>query len=186
MKEYVICKSCGYVMEKGKLKDSCPACGVPAKMFEPYVERLSPRRKLLLSLDLHPIVVHFTQAFAVTLPLLCLFSLFVTGVVRATVLSAVRVLSCLLPLAVAAAVPAGMLDGKVRFRKVTTGILVRKIMLGSLFFLLSVANLAVVLVMGIDAGPGIYIVIGLTLCCVAAASVLGRFGAGLLNARFPG
>ena len=85
MKEYVVCKSCGYVMEKGKLHDVCPACGVPAKMFEPYAERLSPRRRLILSLDLHPITVHFTQAFAITLPLLCLAALLVTGLLRATI-----------------------------------------------------------------------------------------------------
>lgn len=42
MEELVRCKSCGFIMEKGKLKDKCPACGVAAKMFEPYIEKVSP------------------------------------------------------------------------------------------------------------------------------------------------
>ena len=32
MTKMVRCKSCGYLMPEGKLKDKCPACGVPAKV----------------------------------------------------------------------------------------------------------------------------------------------------------
>jgi O-antigen/teichoic acid export membrane protein len=186
MKEYVVCKSCGYVMEKGKLHDVCPACGVPAKMFEPYAERLSPRRRLILSLDLHPITVHFTQAFAITLPLLCLAALLVTGLLRATIAATVQVLSCLLPLAAVASVAAGLLDGKVRFRKLTTRLLTRKIVMGTLLFLFALGNLAVVLFVGVDAGPGLYLTLGLTAVCAGLGTLLGLIGVSLRNAKFPG
>ena len=42
MANLIRCKACGYVTREGKIKDVCPACGVPAKMFEPYTD---PYRK---------------------------------------------------------------------------------------------------------------------------------------------
>jgi hypothetical protein len=74
MKELVRCKPCGYVMEAGKLKDVCPACGMPAKAFEPYRERVAINRLFVLSLDLHPIVIHMSQTFVIMIPLLIFFT----------------------------------------------------------------------------------------------------------------
>ena len=82
MKELVRCKSCGFVMEKGKLHGKCPACGVPDKMFEPYSEKIAPFRKFMLSLDMHPVLVHFPQAFTATVLLLSLFAMVSQGPVR--------------------------------------------------------------------------------------------------------
>ena len=52
MKELVRCRPCGYVMEKDKLGDVCPACGLPHKVFEPYREKVSLNRLFVLNLDL--------------------------------------------------------------------------------------------------------------------------------------
>ncbi|MCI0523539.1 MAG: hypothetical protein L0Y37_07800, partial [Bacteroidales bacterium] len=70
MKELVRCKPCGYVMEAGKLKDVCPACGMPAKAFEPYRERVALNRLFVLSLDMHPIAIHLSQTFVILIPLM--------------------------------------------------------------------------------------------------------------------
>ena len=56
-------------MEAGKLGDVCPACGLPRKVFEPYRERVSINRLRLLNLDLHPIVIHLSQAMVIAIPL---------------------------------------------------------------------------------------------------------------------
>ena len=112
MAELVICKSCGFVMEKGKLRDKCPACGVAAKMFEPYIEKMSPSRKKILSLDLHPILVHFPQAFAVSLFLLSITGLIARGTLAHTISSAVTVLGAALPFSVALSIIAGLLNAK--------------------------------------------------------------------------
>ncbi len=112
MAELVICKSCGFVMEKGKLRDKCPACGVAAKMFEPYIEKMSPSRKKILSLDLHPILVHFPQAFAVSLFLLSITGLIARGTLAHTISSAVTVLGAALPFTVALSIIAGLIDAK--------------------------------------------------------------------------
>jgi len=71
------CKACGYVTDQGNIKDVCPACGVPAKMFEPYNHPVSLKRRRILDLHTHPVMVHFPQAFALTLFILSCFAFFV-------------------------------------------------------------------------------------------------------------
>ena len=87
MAELVKCKSCGYVMEAGKLHDSCPACGVPAKMFEPFTDPVSSKRRSILALHIHPVLVHFPQAFAFFLFALSAASLALKGPARDSVIS---------------------------------------------------------------------------------------------------
>ncbi len=62
------CKACGYIIDEKKLGDVCPACGVPRKAFEPWTDDMSPRRRVLLTLNLHPIALHFPQAFSAMIP----------------------------------------------------------------------------------------------------------------------
>lgn len=186
MAELVICKSCGFVMEKSKLKDKCPACGVLAKMFEPYTEKISPKRKLILSLDLHPILVHFPQAFIISIFTLSLIALAVQGSLRATVAAAITVLGVALPFVVAGAFVAGLIDGKVRFRRLTTPILKQKIVIGALFFLFSCGILAIVVSQPMAVSAPIIIVVLLSLPALGCATFLGLLGSSIINAKFPG
>ena len=52
--ELVRCRPCGYVMKKSELDKIgvCPACGLPHNVFEPYREKVSPKRLFILSLDI--------------------------------------------------------------------------------------------------------------------------------------
>jgi hypothetical protein len=186
MAEMVICKSCGYVMEKGKLGDKCPACGVPAKMFLPYEERISARRKLLLSLDIHPVLVHFPQAFTATILVLALAIKFIPNPLTAQLLATVRVLGILLPFTVAAAFAAGMFDGKIRFRRFSTPLLKKKMAVGLMFFIQSVA-IAVLSFSGATLGSwGLPVIALLAAGSLGCGTILALWGVGLLNARFPG
>ncbi len=186
MKELVRCKSCGYIMEKGKLHGKCPACGVPDKMFEPYSEKIAPVRKFILSLDLHPMLVHFPQAFVTTVLLLSLLAMVVHGRVRDLIVCADTVVGIALPFAVLLAFCAGLLDGKIRFRRVTTPLLVKKIVFGSLFFLLSCGIVALELALPLNAFSTFASIAGLSLVALACAVYLGLMGVGLLNSKFPG
>ena len=76
MKELVRCRPCGFVMEADKLGDVCPACGLPRKVFEPYRERVSRNRLILLNLDLHPIAIHLSQALVIAIPILTILRSF--------------------------------------------------------------------------------------------------------------
>ena len=173
-------------MSKSKLRDKCPACGVAAKMFEPYIEKISPKRKRILSLELHPVLVHFPQAFIISIFVLSLFALAAHGNAQATVIAAIIVLAIALPFTVIAAFLAGLLDGKVRFRRVTTPILKQKIVLGILFFLCACGIAAVVLSQPIISIAPIIVVALLSLPALGCATLLGLLGSSILNSKFPG
>lgn len=186
MKQYVICKACGYIMEASKVRKFCPACGVPAKAFEPYEERISEQRKRYLDLHIHPIVVHLPQAVAPLLVLLAVvLAIFGEGSVRTTFLDTTRVLGAFLPIAVIAAFVAGIIDGNLRFHKVTTPLLIRKMVFGALFFATSLAGAALALFTGLDATTLAPFAV-LEILSLVAAVLLGTWGFGLLSSRFPG
>ena len=181
MPELVICKACGYVMEQRHLKDKCPACGVLAKMFAPYTERISPPRKNILKLDLHPILVHFTQAFSFTIPVLCLLTLLPLTRIHGQISATLTVLGVALPFVVLLSFLAGMLDGKIRFRRITTPLLKTKLVCGALLFLLACAIALTVLL-----HPSIVLILTLSAPAAACSSYLGLIGVRLLNSAFPG
>ena len=186
MQEQIICKSCGFIMAKRALRDKCPACGVPARMFEPYVERMSPSRKRVLTLDLHPILVHFTQAFTATIPLLCLLALLGLPRIQAHVRSTIAVLGVALPLVVLLSFLAGVLDGKIRFRRVTTLLLKRKMLFGLALLLLACDIMTVILLRARMDTTTILSILALSMPAVGCSSYLGILGVRLANSAFPG
>ena len=133
MANLIRCKACGYVTCEGKIKDVCPACGVPAKMFEPYTDPVSQKRRLILGLHIHPIMVHFPQAFTVTLFLLAVLSYFTPPAIKESLFVSIKVISFFLPYFIILSLLTGLFDGKIRFRKLTTPFLKRKIIIGLLF-----------------------------------------------------
>jgi rubredoxin len=185
MKSLVRCKSCGFILEEGKLHDVCPACGVPRKMFEPYTETISEKRLRILQADLHPIAVHLPQAYCFTLLPLALLALAIPTWLT-LLADAIRVLAWGLPFVLVLTILSGMLDGKVRFRRLSTPILKQKIILGWLFFFCSLGMLTVVLQPSWPQGHGLVLIAILTACCLLCGTVLARLGTSLLNARFPG
>ena len=186
MSDQIICKSCGYVMEKEALRDKCPACGVPARMFEPYAERMSSSRKRILKLDLHPILVHFTQAFTATIPVLCLLALVGSQQMQANLRGAIVVLGIALPLVVCCSFLAGLLDGKVRFRRVTTPLLQTKIRFGLALFVFALAILLTVVLRPVAETTTLISILALSVPAVACSSYLGILGVRLTNSAFPG
>jgi hypothetical protein len=180
------CKSCGYLVEEGALKDVCPACGVPRKMLEPYSDTVSARRRQLLSLDIHPIIVHWAVSFSVSAFLLALVALALPDLFVSTVRGGLRVTGGTLPLIVVAAFIAGRVDGKIRFRKAKSRILRLKTAVGIVFFTLAAAASAIILLAGPHT-PWARIVDAVLLAgCTLCAFILGRAGARLLCAMFPG
>jgi uncharacterized membrane protein/rubredoxin len=186
MKEYVKCKSCGYIMEAAKLGDKCPACGVPAKMFEPYDDKVSEKRRKLIDLHIHPVIVHFPQAFASLLLVVGIVLFFAIGSFRTLLLDTATVLGILLPFSVAAAFVAGLFDAKTRFRKLTSPILRRKMLLGVIFFVASCGTALLVGLAGLESGAAL---VGFTMLCAVGLGCglgLGLLGAPLFIAKFPG
>jgi rubredoxin len=181
MKELVRCKPCGYVMEKDKLKDVCPACGMPAKAFEPYRERVALNRLFVLSLDLHPITIHLSQTFVILIPALIFFRMifpdFQPEMVKGVIMFSVWVF----PLTIVAAIGTGILDGLYRFRSLTPPLLRLKIILSSIVLVLSFSMFFVAK----DGDHG-WLTIILSLGCLFCAIRLGLIGKKLLNVILPG
>ena len=186
MANLIRCKACGYVTKEGKVKDICPACGVEAKMFEPYTDPVSEKRRIILGLHIHPIIVHFPQAFAITLFLLAVLSYFAPTAIREMLFNSIQVISFLLPFFVALSIITGLFDGKIRFRKVTTPFLKKKIILGVLLLIISIALAFVAFPGRLTAPPIREYFILLTVIAVACGAGLGLLGGHLMEAKFPG
>jgi rubredoxin len=183
--ELLRCKVCGYIIKSNKLGDVCPACGVPKTAFEPYKETMSQKRKAILDLDLHPIMVHFPQAFAAVIPPFILLSLLSPISAGTELLITVKVLAILLPLAVIPAALCGIIDGKTRFKKITTPLLKKKIIGASVLFVMSLALAAVTATFGIESAGKWYVFI-IAIGCIACEIVLAQIGKTLMNAKMPG
>jgi len=133
-----ICKPCGYVMKESELEDVCPACGLPRKVFEQYKERMSPGRSKILHLDLHPIAVHFPQTTLVFALQALLINLFFPNFHPEILLGTAKFSAVIFPFTVVGAFVSGMIDGKLRFKSVTTPILKKKIIYSVIMLIASV------------------------------------------------
>jgi hypothetical protein len=172
-------------MEEGKLKDNCPACGVSKKMFEPYTPDISPKRAFILDAHLHPVIVHVPQAFTF-ITLLAVAVFFFDTPFKGDLLSAIKFMCIILPVATLGSIISGLIDGKIRFRKVTTQILLKKIFYGSVFVIFSSVMTVIVFLFGIGDLPLYVLFLVSNFICFIASIRLGILGASLLNARFPG
>lgn len=181
MKELVRCRPCGFVMEADKLGDVCPACGLPRKVFEPYRERVSLNRLRLLNLDLHPIVIHLSQALVIAIPILTILINFF-GNFQPEILRSVLIFSVFLfPFTLVFAIITGVVDGLTRFKTLATPLLRVKIIFSIIILLLSIALFFV--------GPheGFKLMtISLSILCLAAGVQLGLWGKKLINVILPG
>lgn len=185
MKELVRCRPCGYVMEADKLGDVCPACGLPRKVFEPYREKVSRNRLTILNLDLHPIAIHFSQAFVGAIPLLFLFTFLFPNFYSAELTTVNLVMIVTLPLMMIVALLSGMIDGYTRFKTFNTPMLIRKLVLSGVITVLAFIASIIVIKNGLTPG-NTWIVILLILGCLACAVTLGLMGKKLLNVILPG
>ncbi len=186
MSDLVRCKACGFITRQEKVRDVCPACGVPARMFEPYTHPVSIKRRRILDLHTHPVLVHFPQAFGLTLFGLSLFAFFIPPVLHQAVTSTIKVLSALLPISVLPAIATGLLDGKLRFRKVTTPALKKKILLSLIFFFTAVILAGIALFGQMSTFPVHFIYFLATIIVSLCGAFLGLIGGKLLDAKFPG
>lgn len=181
MKELVRCRPCGFVMEADKLGDVCPACGLPRKVFEPYRERVSLNRLRLLNLDLHPIVIHLSQAFVIAIPLLIILNYFLpefqTVIIKSVIIFSVFVF----PFTLAMAILTGIVDGLTRFKTLKTPLLRVKIIFSIIILLLSTT----MLIVAPKEDYGLWTFI-LSILCLAAGVQLGLWGKKLIDVILPG
>ena len=181
MKELVRCKPCGYVMEASKLKDVCPACGMPAKAFEPYRERVALNRLFVLSLDLHPIAIHLSQTFVFLIPGLIIFTKLFPDVKSELFAHVIQFSVYAFPLTLISAILTGILDGLFRFKTLTPPLLRLKILFSSIIVVLAASMFFVAK----DGNHGIATIL-LSVGCLICAVRLGLLGKHLIDVILPG
>jgi uncharacterized membrane protein len=155
-------------------------------MFEPYADPVSPKRRRVLSLDIHPIIVHFTITFAVCGLLLSLYSLIFPGLYVRTAVGATRFFTGFLPFFVIATFITGRIDGKLRFKTANSPLLRRKTIIGIIFFVLAVPGSVCALFYSPAELWVNLLNLGTMAGCVLCAFFLGKAGVRLLGAMFPG
>lgn len=181
MKELVRCRPCGYVMEADKLGDVCPACGLPRKAFEPYRERVSRNRLLLLNFDLHPIVIHLSQALVFAIPLLVIITN-VANQFYPEILKSVLIFSVFIfPFTLLMAIITGIIDGLTRFKTLATPLLRVKIIFSLIILSLSIA----IFFVAPHENYSLLTII-LSILSLAAGVQLGLWGKKLINVILPG
>jgi len=132
-------------------------------------------------------VVHFPQAFATFIFALSITPLIFKGYLQTLFLSSIKVLSLVLPLAVAASFLAGYLDGRTRFKKVQRSpILKKKIVFAAILVIVSLA-LALLTWLKALSLPGTQAaVLALALVAFVCSLVLGVLGQKILGSAMPG
>jgi O-antigen/teichoic acid export membrane protein/rubredoxin len=186
MANLIKCKACGYVTREGKIKDVCPACGVPAKMFEPYTDPVAEKRRRILRLRIHPIIVHFPQSFVFALFVLAVLSLIAPAQINKGLNYTIQVLSSVLPFSLILALLTGLVDGKTRFRRLTTPFLKKKIIFGLSFLFTSILIAATAFALRLASVPVMALFTVLTIIAEGFSIALGLIGDELLDAKLPG
>jgi hypothetical protein len=186
MAALVRCRSCGFITGQSRVKDVCPACGVPARNMLEYTDPLSVKRRRILTLDIHPVIDHFSEAFSFSVLVLSVAGLFVRGSLDTYLFDTLITMSFFTPLAVLLSFLTGLMDGKIRFRRVTTPILTRKMILGTLFFIFCSFMLVLALQPGFPDGCLLKIYVVLSIGAFLCGFFLGLLGRGLLLAELPG
>lgn len=184
MPKLLRCKACGFIIREDKLGTKCPACGAPRAAFEPYEEKIDPKRKKILDMHLHPVIVHFPQAFSVLILFLTGIGLIFPSFLRTQFLCTIHILAILLPIVVLPTISSGILDGKTRFKKVSTPYLKKKIIFGTIFLVLSTILAFISVFLTNEELFLIYTLI-LSLGCVLCGLILGLIGGSLLESKLP-
>ncbi len=176
--KYEICRVCGYVRTVSK-GGRCPACGVRDSAFVPFQHKASFKRRIFLKLDVHPVAVHFTITYTAVSALLFVLLLFIDEILEVPIQGILDLQITLLPLLIASGGITGLIDGKIRFKKIKTPYLLRKIVLGSILFVISVILLIIHITSQGDASFLLVEAI-LVLFAFILASYLGWIGAALI------
>jgi hypothetical protein len=107
----------------------CPACGARERAFLPYEHKASEQRRMFLKLDVHPVSVHFTISYIAVIALLYIISIFSSEILGISIEGTRDLQIIFFPLLVIGGGITGIIDGKVRFSRLSTPYLQRKIIL---------------------------------------------------------
>ena len=137
-----------------------------------------------MSIDIHPIILHIPQGVSAIIPFFALLSMIVPLHYAVRLTAAVEMLVFLLPLSVFGAFISGVFDGKVRFKKISTPALKKKMILGAALFVVTAAMLYIQIAGGVEAM--LLPITFLSVFALGLQAILARIGIKLMFAYMPG
>lgn len=185
MANYLRCRACDFIAEEGTYGDVCPACGLPKTVFEPYPKQVSERRRQLAGKHFHPIAVHLPQVLLVCCILLPILARLSPPALSLEFMVIAKWSVLLLPFAAIGAFASGLVDGKLRFKKLQTPLLKSKMLVGAIFLGLTVVVFVLYLIFGFREAST-WIIVVLSVVAARCAFYLGRTGASMFNCILPG
>ncbi len=185
MKTYIRCKACGFIMDENHLENLCPACGLPKTVFEPYTKKISPQRQFIIDQHIHPISVHFPQVFIAVIIVMLSLGFWVDDPLRGEFLVAAKLSILGFPLSVFIGFITGLIDGKIRFKKLNTPLLKNKAIVGIILQILSIAVFTLYWVNGFTPIT-MQIIILLSIVSALCGVYLGRAGSSMFNSMMAG
>lgn len=186
MKKLYRCRVCGYILKGADPPGICPACGVKGKIFEEYESPVSEKRRKMLDLHVHPVAIHLPNAFAACMAAISFFR--IIGIIqdRSVFMGMLRAMVLLLPFSAVFAAAAGIFDGNLRFRRVTTPHLKKKLVLAGVFFLVSLSLFAVQVFLDLDPSTYNIVVLVCSAVLMGVALTLGLIGNKLVDSKVRG
>ncbi|MCJ7582221.1 MAG: hypothetical protein MUP98_17040 [Candidatus Aminicenantes bacterium] len=186
MKKLYKCKVCGFVTRSKDLPELCPACGFKGKIFEEFEPTVSPKRWKALEMHAHSAVIHFPIAVITYIFFINLFVLAKVIAVHSAFAASLKAMIWLLPFVTLFGMLSGLYDGKLRFKKIKTPLLKKKLLLSILLIAVSTSLFILQITLEIDQSSYRLLILAYSIVLLSFATVLGLLGGTLLNSKVRG
>ena len=180
MRSFIKCSVCGYIGEDNTIKQVCPACGAPLTSFEHYEYGINEKRLSNLKLHLHPFLVHFPISIAILSFIVLVIAFSMKAATNSAWILIEKIISIILPFTIIAAMASGLFDAKSRLRDAIGRLQRQKIVLGTLFLVVSGIS-AILINYEFFTWFGKVVILLLSMLNILFSIKLGRKGESLLN-----
>ncbi len=180
------CKVCGFITKRTTLPDLCPACGFKGKIFEEFEPTVSAKRRKAMELHAHSQLVHFPIAVIIYIFLINLLILAKIIPWHSVFSDSLKAMVLLLPFVTFFGMLSGLYDGKLRFKKINTPLLKKKIILSLLLIAVSSSLLLLQITMAIDQSSYSLLLLAFSVVLLSFVTVLGLIGGTLLDSKVRG
>lgn len=180
------CKVCGFVLKSKTLPELCPACGFKGKIFEEFEPTVSAKRRKALELHAHSALVHFPIAVITYIFFINLFILAKVILWHSVFAASLKAMVWLLPFVTLFGMLSGLYDGKLRFKKINTPLLKKKILLSILLILISISLFVLQYVLELDQSAYNLLILAFSIVLLGIVTILGLLGGTLLDSKVRG
>ncbi len=186
MKKLYKCKVCGFVAKKTALPELCPACGFKGKIFEEFEPTVSAKRRKALEMHAHSALVHFPIAVITYMFFINLFILAKIIPWHSVFVDSLKAMVWLLPFVALIGMLSGLYDGKLRFKKIDTPLLKKKLHLSILLLAVSISLFVLQYIFELGQSLFSFLILTHSFVLLGLVTGLGLIGGTLLESKIRG